>query len=62
MPSMQAPPGTGPVLIDHFSGTTVEEGRDGMPAYRPPTATEQREATRKADEAIRVLEANTPEM
>ena len=58
---MQAPRGTGPVLMDDFSDT-VEARRAGMRAYRPPTAAEQREATRKADEAIRVLEGNTPEM
>lgn len=62
LPSMQAPRGTGPALIDHFTGTTVEEGRAGMPSYHPPTAAEQCEANRKADEAIRILEASTPEM
>ena len=62
MPAMKAPRGNAPVVIDHLSGTTVEEGRAGMPAYRPPTAAEQRESTRKADEAIRLLEDNTPEM
>lgn len=32
------------------------------PAYQPPTPEEVRESKRKADEAMKVIEANTPEM
>ncbi|MDI1253196.1 restriction endonuclease [Thermomonas sp.] len=61
-PSMPSRRGTGPVVIDHFTGTTIEDRPAGMPAYRPPTAAEQREAKRQADEAMRILERSTPEM
>jgi hypothetical protein len=62
--SSMKPAGSGaqPEVIDHFSGTTIQDRPKGMPAYRPPTQAEIHEAQRRADEAMRVIEANTPEM
>lgn len=37
-------------------------GTTAAPAYTPPTAAEVRESQRKADEAMKVIEASTPEM
>lgn len=48
-------------LIDHYSGTTIQEPA-GVPAYRQPMAAEVRESQRRADEAARIIEASTPEM
>lgn len=60
--SMQPARGTEPVLIDHYSGTTVEYITPGATRYQSPTAAEMREQKRRADEAMHVLQANTPEM
>lgn len=49
-------------VIDHYTGTTIEDRPSGMPEYRPPSAQEIRDSQRRADEAARVIEANTPEM
>ena len=57
-----AVPGRQPELIDHYTGTTIEDRPVGMPNYRQPTAEEIRESRRRADEAARIIEANTPEM
>lgn len=51
--------GQAPEVIDSYTGTTIE---DTGPPPRQPTAAEIRESQRKADEAMRVLEASTPEM
>jgi hypothetical protein len=51
--------GSGAEVIDGYTGTTIED--TGRPA-RQPTPAEIRESQRKADEAMRVLEASTPEM
>lgn len=51
--------GSGTEVIDRHTGTTIEDM--GRPA-RQPTPAEIRESQRKADEAMRVLEASTPEM
>lgn len=51
--------GSGAEVIDGHTSTTIED--TGRPA-RPPTPAEIRESQRKADEAMRVLEASTPEM
>lgn len=51
-----------PELIDHYSGTTVQDRPVGMAGYRQPTAAEVRESQRQADEAARIIEASTPEM
>jgi|SRR6478672_5692452 len=57
-----AVPGRQPELIDHYTGTTIEDRPAGMPNYRQPTAEEIRESRRRADEAARIIEASTPEM
>lgn len=49
-------------LIDHYTGTTIQDRPAGMPPYRPPSDAEVRETQRRADEAMRIIEANTPEM
>ncbi len=49
-------------LIDHNTGTTIEDRRSGTRNYRQPTAKEIRESRRRADEAARIIEAGTPEM
>lgn len=51
--------GSGAEVIDGYTGTTIED--IGRPA-RQLTPAEIRESQRKADEAMRVLEASTPEM
>ena len=57
-----AVPGRQPELIDHYTGTTIEDRPAGMPKHRQPTAEEIRESRRRADEAARIIEASTPEM
>jgi restriction system protein len=57
-----AVPGRQPELIDHYTGTTIEDRPAGMPNHRQPTAEEVRESRRRADEASRIIEASTPEM
>ena len=54
--------GSGPVLVDNFSGMTIEGTPVDTPAYRAPSGAEIRESKRQADEAMRVLERSTPEM
>ena len=54
--------GRQPELIDHYTGTTIEDRPAGMPSYRQPTAEEIRESRRRADEAARIIEASTPKM
>ena len=54
--------GRQPELIDHYTGATIEDRPAGMPSFRQPTAEEIRESRRRADEAARIIEANTPEM
>lgn len=49
-------------VIDHYTGTTIEDRPGGMPAYRPLSTQEVRGSQRRADEAARVIEASTPEM
>lgn len=51
-----------PELIDHYTGTTIEDRPGGGRVYRAPTAAEIRESQRQADEAVRIIEASTPEM
>lgn len=48
-----------PYRLDH---STLKASASGKHAYRQPTAAEIRESKRQADEAIRTLERNTPEM
>jgi hypothetical protein len=47
-------------LIDWRSGTYIDHCKQGAP--HSPTAAEIRESQRKADEAIKVIEASTPDM
>ena len=54
--------GREPELMDHYTGTTIEDRPAGMSNYRQPTAEEIRESRRRADEAARIIEASTPEM
>ncbi len=42
--------------------TTIQDSSTGTPALHPPTAAERRESERQSDEAVRILEASTPEM
>lgn len=55
--------GTNPCheVIDWQSGTYIDHCMQGTPR-QPPSAAEQRELKRKADEAMKVLEATTPEV
>jgi len=53
--SMEAGTSRQAEVIDHGTGTTIE----GRPGRRPG---EVRESQRSADEAARIIEANTPEM
>lgn len=48
-------------VVDWQSGTYIDHCAQGKPPSRP-SAAEQRELKRRADEAIKVLEASTPEM
>lgn len=48
-------------VIDHHSGTIIDHCAPER-RVRQPTAAEVREQQRRADEAIKVLEATTPEM
>ena len=48
-------------MIDAPSGTYIDHCMGSTPPT-PPTEAERRELTRKADEAMRVIEASTPEM
>lgn len=48
-------------VIDHFSGTYIDHCASTSPP-KPPSEAEIREQQRLADEAIKVLEATTPEM
>lgn len=48
-------------VIDWQSGTYIDHCAQQAPR-KPPTAAEQRELQRKADEAIKVIEATTPEV
>ena len=57
-----AVPGRQPELIDHYTGTTIQDRPAGMSSYRQLTAEEIRESRRRADEAARIIEASTPEM
>lgn len=59
---LRSPRRAAPEVIDHFTGTVIEVRPTEIAAYRPPTAEEQRESKRQADEAIRILESSTPEM
>lgn len=66
MPSsgaVQHDPGSDPCneVIDWQSGTYIDHCAQGKPSSGP-SAAEQRELKRRADEAIKVLEASTPEM
>ncbi len=54
--------GSGPVVVDRFSGTTVADAPADRPADQPPAADELRESKRQADAAMRTLERSTPEM
>lgn len=49
-----------PGLIDWQTGTTISQ--QAYPPPRRPTAAEIRESQRQADEAMKVIEATTPEM
>lgn len=49
-----------PFVLEEGSGTGIFPA--GRPAQRPPTPAELRESKRRADEAMRILEATTPEM
>lgn len=62
MQGMGTQPARRAEVIDHSTGMTIEDRPRGMPAYDPPTAEEMRESQRRADEAARIIEANTPEM
>lgn len=62
MQQMGAVPTRKSEVIDHYTGTTIEDRQGGTPAYSPPTAEEIRESRRRADEAARIIEASTPEM
>lgn len=48
-------------IIDWQSGTYIDHCAKAAPR-KPPSAADQRELQRKADEAIRILEATTPEV
>ena len=48
-------------LVDWKSGTYIDHCAKSKPV-RAPTAAEIRESQRKADEAMKVIEANTPDM
>ncbi len=48
-------------VIDWESGTYIDHCAKTQPS-RPPSAAEQRDLKRRADEAMKVLEASTPEM
>lgn len=50
-PNLMAQPASSPPVTDAM-----------QPAYQPPTPEDIRESRRKADEAMKVIEANTPEM
>lgn len=58
--SIQSQRSAGDGVIDHGSGVGGQQA--GMPAFHAPTAAERRESKRQADEAMRILEASTPEM
>lgn len=60
MQQMGAVPTRKSEVIDHYTGTTIEDRQSGMPAYTPPTAEEIRESQQRADEAARIIEASTP--
>lgn len=47
-------------VIDHFSGTFIDHCAEGR-ASRTPSNTDQQEARRRADAAMEVLRASTPE-
>lgn len=49
-------------VIDHYTGSTIQDRPAGMPAHRSATAAEIREAQRRADEAARIIQASTSEM
>lgn len=49
-------------LIDHYSRTYDCPAPAGVPSRPPPTEAEIRASQRRADEAIKVIEATTPEM
>lgn len=51
-----------PELIDHYTGTTVQDPPPGYVPPPPPSAAEIRESQRKADEAMKLIEQSTPEM
>jgi hypothetical protein len=48
-------------VIDRFSGTYIDHCAPTRPAPSP-SAAKRREQQRRAEEAIKVLEATTPEM
>lgn len=50
------------VILDEAGSSGIEYGPGGRPSQRPPTPAEVRESKRRADEAMRILEASTPEM
>jgi hypothetical protein len=62
LPTMRTPRSDQAEVIDHFSGTTIQDRPAGVRAYRPPTEAEIRESQRKADEAVRILGDRAPEM
>ncbi len=63
LPVPQQTPGTAVLQsMRPASGTTEVDHQPDMPEYHTPSEAEIRDSKRKADEAIRILEANTPEM
>lgn len=60
-PAMPAEAANCHEVIDHFSGTYIDHCSSGE-RPRQPTAAEVREQQRLADEAMKVIEVNTPEM
>ena len=62
---LPAPSGESPRLLENpgaVDGSEATQSVQAAPAYQPPTPEEIRESKRQADEAMRILEANTPEM
>jgi hypothetical protein len=62
MPSPVAAPAATAVMSVPAPATVIEAAPVQPPAYRPPTEAEIRESQRKAEEAMKVIEATTPEV
>jgi restriction system protein len=62
LPSVGTEPAQQWQLTEHGGRAQTGALLHGSPDYRRPTAEEIRESQRRADEAARIIEANTPEM